>query len=119
MQDWLCMSEHKLTEVLGGTFTKLALFKTATLDTVSYENEHFCCLSKSITNNTININFKDSLSDYVNVQLFTIQGTKSSKSFKVYGNTLTFSPDNTLASGIYILEIEYNNYKFHTKAIVS
>jgi hypothetical protein len=24
-----------------------------------------------------------------------------------------------LASGIYILEIEYNNYKFHTKAIVS
>jgi hypothetical protein len=27
----------------------------------------------------ININFKDSLSDYVNVQLFTIQEQKSSK----------------------------------------
>jgi hypothetical protein len=95
------------------------LFKTATLDTVSYENEHFFVVYPNpITNNTININFKDSLSDYVNVQLFTIQGTKVfQKSFKVYGNTLTFSPDNTLASGIYILEIEYNNYKSTPKRL--
>jgi hypothetical protein len=35
----------------------------------------------------------------------------------VYGNTLTFSPDNTLASGIYILEIEYNNYKSTPKRL--
>jgi hypothetical protein len=31
--------KHKL-QVLGG-FYKISLFKTATLDTVSYENEHF------------------------------------------------------------------------------
>jgi hypothetical protein len=40
MQDWLCMSEAQTAEVLVA-LTKLALFKTATLDTVSYENEHF------------------------------------------------------------------------------
>jgi hypothetical protein len=68
--------EAQTAEVLG-TFTKLALFKTATLDTVSYENEHFFVVyPNQLQNNTININFKDSLSDYVNVQLFTIQGTK-------------------------------------------
>jgi hypothetical protein len=121
MQDWLCMSEAQTAEVLGGTFTKLALFKTATLDTVSYDNEHFFVVYPNpITNNTININFKESLNDFINVQLFTIQGTKIfQKSFRVNSNTLTFSPNNILASGIYILEIEYNNFKFHTKAIVS
>jgi hypothetical protein len=75
MQDWLCMVKHKL-QVLGG-FYKISLFKTATLDTV-YENEHFFVVyPNQLQNNTININFKDSLSDYVNVQLFTEQ--KSSK----------------------------------------
>jgi hypothetical protein len=34
------MSEAQTAEVWWH-FTKLALFKTATLDTVSYENEHF------------------------------------------------------------------------------
>ena len=121
MQDWLCMSEAQTAEVLGGTFTKIALFKTATLDTVSYENEHFFVVYPNpITDNTFNINFKDNLSDYINVQLFTIQGTKVfQKSFRINGNTLTFSTDNTLVPGIYIVQIEYNNYKFHTKVIVS
>jgi hypothetical protein len=28
MQDWLCMNEAQTTNVLGGSFTKLAIFKT-------------------------------------------------------------------------------------------
>ena len=121
MQDWLCMSESQTTDVLGGSFTKLALFKNTALDTVSFESDTFFSVYPNpITENTININFKDSLNGYVNVQLFTIQGTKFfNKAFRVNGNTLKFSPDHSMASGIYILELEYNTYKFHTKVIVS
>ena len=119
MQDWLCMSEAQTTDVLGGSFAKLAIFKNTTLDTVSFENDHFFVVYPNpITENTININFKDILNGYVNVQLFTIQGTKVfNQSFRVNGNTLKFSNDNSMASGIYILELEYNNNKFHTKVI--
>lgn len=121
MQDWLCMSETQTTDVLGGSFAKLAIFKNTALSTASFESDSFFSVYPNpITENTININFKDSLNGYVNVQLFTIQGTKVfNKSFRVNGNTLKFSPDNSMASGIYILELEYNNYKFHTKVIVS
>ncbi|POY39863.1 hypothetical protein C3L50_08510 [Flavobacterium alvei] len=121
MQDWLCMSESQTTDVLGGTFAKLALFKNTALDTVSFESDTFFSVYPNpITENTININFKDSLNGHVNVQLFTIQGTKIfNKAFRVNGNTLKFSPDHSMASGIYILELEYNTYKFHTKVIVS
>jgi hypothetical protein len=74
MQD--CMSEDKLRKFLA--LYKLALFKTNFRLFLMKMNTFFV-LSKPITNNTININFKDSLSDYVNVQLFTIQEQKSSK----------------------------------------
>lgn len=121
MQDWLCMSEAQTTDVLGGSFTKLAIFKNTTLDTVTFENDPFFVIYPNpITENTINVNFKNSLNGYVNVQLFTIQGTKVfNKSFKVNDNKLKFSLDNLMASGIYILELEYNNNKFHSKVVIS
>jgi hypothetical protein len=37
------------------------------------------------------------------------------KSFRVNENNLKFSVDNVIASGIYILELEYNNNKFEQK----
>jgi hypothetical protein len=121
MQDWLCMSEAQTTDVLGGSFTKLAIFKNTTLDTISFQNDNFFVIYPNpITENTININFKDILNGYVNVQIFTIQGTKVfNKSFRINDTKLKFSLDNLMASGIYILELEYNNYKFHTKMIIS
>jgi uncharacterized protein (DUF1501 family) len=121
MQDWLCMSESQTTAVLGGTFAKLALFKNTTLDSASFENDSFFSVYPNpITANTITINFKIHLNDYVMVQLYSIQGTiVFNKAFRLNGNSLQFSPYNILTSGIYILELEYNNYKFHTKVIVS
>lgn len=121
MQDWLCMSEVETNQVLGATFSKLAIFKNEALDNVTFTNDSFFAVYPNpIADNTINITFKENINTYVNAQLFTIQGTKVfSKSFKVNGNFLSFTTENALAKGIYILEIEYNNYKLHTKLIFS
>jgi hypothetical protein len=74
MQDWLCMVKLKLLSLVA--LLQNYIQNTA-LDIVSFENEHFFVIYPTITKNTININFKDSLNGYVNVQVVTIQDTKS------------------------------------------
>ncbi len=121
MQDWLCMSESQTSDVLGSTFTKLAIFKNTALGNASFESETFFAVYPNpITANSININFKDSLNGYANIQLFSVQGTKVfNKSYRVNGNSLQFSLENQITPGIYILKLEYNNHKFHAKVIFS
>jgi hypothetical protein len=91
------------------------------VDTDSFENHAFFSVYPNpVKENTITITFKDSLNGYVNARLYSIQGTQIfNKAYRVNGNLLKFSPDRIITPGIYILELEFNNYKFHKKVIVS
>jgi hypothetical protein len=48
MQDQLCMRKHKLRKFWVALY-KISSLETATLDTVSYENEHFLLFIQPIT----------------------------------------------------------------------
>ena len=121
MQDWLCMTEAQTTQVLGSNFTKIPIFKNGNLSTASFEEVSFMAVYPNpITDQIININFKESLNGYVNLKLFSMQGTLVfQKPFNINGNFLTVPFENAIATGIYILEVEYNNHKFSIKVIVS
>ncbi|AWG20679.1 hypothetical protein FFWV33_03550 [Flavobacterium faecale] len=121
MQDWLCMTEAQTTEVLGSNFAKIPIFKTATLDqNITDQSAFMSVYPNPIKDKVINITFKVDLNGYVMLKLFTSQGALvHQKPYKVSGSFLTANIENSLAQGIYILEIEYNNNRFRIKVIIS
>jgi uncharacterized protein (DUF1501 family) len=121
MQDWLGMSESQTTEVLGGTFTKIPIFKNSSLDTTPIGPEDFFTVYPNpITENTINITLKDAINTVVNIKIYSIQGTLIYNTLaKINGTNYSFQLQNKAASGIYILELDYNNNKLYKKIIFS
>ncbi len=121
MQDWLCMTETQATEVLGANFTKLPIFKNSNLSTAAFEDTTFMTVYPNpVIDQTININFKEKIHSAVNVKIFTIQGTMVFQNrYSINGHFLPITLNKTIAAGIYIVEIEYNNRLFHTKVIIS
>ena len=39
MQDWLCMTEAEVTQVLGTNFVKLPIFNNVLLSSIDFDNE--------------------------------------------------------------------------------
>lgn len=121
MQDWLCMSEAQATEVLGNSFAKIPIFNTNPLDTNPIEGSSFMTIYPNPTiDHVVNIRFGESLKGSINLKLYSMQGSLVYKNpFSVDGTFLTVTLDNALATGIYILQVEYNNSKHNTKLIIS
>jgi uncharacterized protein (DUF1501 family) len=121
MQDWLCMTEKEAKTVLGGTFEKLPIFKNSLYNPGAYYDDGFITIfSNPVINNQINIQFNDFLDDYVNIVIYTVQGSYVySSPFKVEGDVLSFSPNYILSTGTYILQLEYNGNKFSKKLLIN
>lgn len=121
MQDWLCMSEAQATEVLGNSFAKIPIFNTNPLDTNPIEGGNFMTIYPNPTiDHVVNIRFGESLKGFINLKLYSMLGSLVYKNeFSVDGTFLTVTLDNALATGIYILQVEYNNSKHNTKLIIS
>ena len=123
MQDWLCMTESQTAEVLGGTFVKLPIF-TSTLSSavnLNYEyGDFFKVYPNPVLNNLVNIQFSSAFSDFVNVQIYSVQGTLIyDTNLKVTNGMLSFEVANFSSSGMYILQINYNQNKFYKSLIVN
>ena len=122
MQDWLNMSEQQANAVLGGTFEKLPIFKSGAASfnkPVDFAADDFISIYPNpVTNNQINIQFKDFVTSKVNITIFTIQGTKIfDEVFVVDGNSLSFNVNKTNPTVNHILELTYNNSKYYKKLI--
>lgn len=118
MQDWLCMTEEKSTEVLGSTFTKLPIFRTTNLGSKKDQDNFMMIYPNPVTRNVVNIRFKEIIKSNIAINIFTIQGSKVySNTFFVSENILTF--DVNFSTGTYILEVEYNGNKYVDKLLVA
>lgn len=122
MQDWLCMTEAETNQVLNGSFTKLPIFKQTLLSSTNFESEDNKFVSiypNPVTNKTINLEFRDVINSTVNIQIFSIQGTSIyNENLRVDNNNLQLIVNNLNSSGMYILQVNYNQNKFYKKLIV-
>lgn len=123
MQDWLGMDETQVTEVLGGSFIKLPIFKKTLLSTTNFDldNTDFVRVNPNpISNQTVNLVFKSVINTYVNIKIFSIQGSIIFQGdFFIKENYLSIQVNNLSASGFYILTVAYNQHLFHKKIIVT
>jgi uncharacterized protein (DUF1501 family) len=122
MQDWLCMTEAQTNEVLGGTYSKLPIFNNTVLSTNDFEldnNNFVSVFPNPVTDKILNLQFNTTSVDTLNIQIFSIQGSEIfNKNFTAINNTLRFEVANLTASGMYIMQINYNQNKFYKKIIV-
>lgn len=123
MQDWLCMTESQTAEVLGGTFLKLPIFNNTMLSSTNFEDENatfFKVYPNPVTNNLVNIQFSTDFTDFINVQIYSVQGTLIyNNNLKVNSGILTFEVSGFSSSGMYIMQIIYNQNKFYKSLIVN
>jgi uncharacterized protein (DUF1501 family) len=120
MQDWLCMTQAQATAVLGGTFEKLPIFKNGLFQTGTFYDDAFISIFPNpVTSSQINIQFNDFFTATVNIIIYSIQGTKIfGNAYDVDGDILSFNTNTYLATGTYVLELEYNGTKFRKKMLV-
>jgi uncharacterized protein (DUF1501 family) len=122
MQDWLCMTEAQTNDVLGGTYSKLPIFNNSVLSTTNFElddNNFVTVFPNPVTDKILNLQFNDTFIDILNIQIYNIQGSEIfNKNFTAINNTLRFEVANFTASGMYIMQINYNQNKFYKKIIV-
>jgi hypothetical protein len=122
LQDWLCMSEAQTNEVLGGSFIKLPIFSTTILSTTKFDlddSNFINVFPNPVTNRILNIQFKEPISDFVAVEIYSMQGTLIYKnSHKVNQGVLQFEVQNLTSTGTYIMQVNYNQNKFFKKIVV-
>lgn len=118
MQDWLCMTEEQSDTVLGGSFEKLPIFKTD--KSIYYPNTDFVKIFPNpVVNNQINLLFYNFINSTVEVSIYTMLGSKLfGNMYAVDGDILSFTPNQILASGTYIVQVLYNGTKFSAKMII-
>lgn len=122
MQDWLCMTSAESNQVLNGTFAKLPIFNQTLLSSTDFDaadNQFVSIYPNPVTNQTLNFEFKDIISTPINIQIYNVQGTLVFKNnYNVNSNQLTIQANNLTSSGLYIVELNYNDNKFFKKIIV-
>jgi uncharacterized protein (DUF1501 family) len=122
LQDWLCMSEAQTNEVLGGSFIKLPIFSNTILSTTKFDlddSNFINVFPNPVTNRILNIQFKEPISDFVAVEIYSMQGTLIYKnSHKVNQGVLQFEVQNLTSTGTYIMQVNYNQNKFFKKIVV-
>jgi len=120
MQDWLCMSETDANGVLSNTFDKLPIFNPTLVSVTDFSNgsDFVTVYPNPVVNRIINIHFRDNVNTMVNIKITTMNGTVIYNSpVRAAGNTLNFNADKIQSSGMYVLEVTYNEYRFYRKIV--
>ena len=122
MQDWLCMTEAQTNEVLGGTYTKLPIFRNTLASSSNFDredNNFITVFPNPITSKIINIQFKEPINGYVAIEIFSVQGSLIYKNnLKVNQGVLQFEVLNFVSAGMYMMQVNYNENSFYKKLIV-
>jgi uncharacterized protein (DUF1501 family) len=121
MQDWLCMSESEATEVLGGNFVKLPIFDSTLLSSINFDDAihlEIKLYPNPSKNGSISLMFPESVNTNVQFTVFSINGNLIENSIVYVTDknvTLTYPK---LASGTYILSIDWNRQKVYKKFVL-
>lgn len=119
MQDWLCMTEDEVTQVLGNNFVKLPIFNKVLLSSIDFEKEHYKdiklfpnpCLNGNLTIRLPQISY-----DYINVSLLSVNGSLiHSGSYKMEGQEIQLHFKQLIGGEMYILHIDWNGTSFYKK----
>lgn len=121
MQDWLCMTEAEVTQVLGTNFAKLPIFNNVLLSTVDFDAAQYQDISvypNPCTDGNLTIRLPQISTDYVNVSLLSMNGVLvKSASYKMQGQELQLQYEQLATDSIYILHIDWNGTSFYKKII--
>jgi uncharacterized protein (DUF1501 family) len=121
MQDWLCMTEAEVTQVLGTNFAKLPIFNNVLLSTVDFDAAQYQDISvypNPCPDGNLTIRLPQISTDYVNVSLLSMNGVLvKSASYKMQGQELQLQYEQLASDSIYILHIDWNGTSFYKKLI--
>ncbi len=121
MQDWLCMTEAEVTQVLGTNFAKLPIFNKVLLSSIDFDNQQYQDISvypNPCTDGNLTIKLPQVSTDYINVSLLSVNGTLvKSASYKMQGQELQLQYGQLATDSIYILHIDWNGASFYKKII--
>ena len=123
MQDWLCMTEAEVTQVLGTNFVKLPIFNKVLLSSVDFDKEEYQDIKvfpNPCPDGKLTLQLPQPSSDYINVTLLSVNGTLiHSASYKMQGQELQLSFNQLAAASLYILHIDCNGTSFYKKIITN
>jgi uncharacterized protein (DUF1501 family) len=121
MQDWLCMTEAEVTQVLGTNFVKLPIFNNVPLSSIDFDNQQNLDIRvypNPCTDGNLTIRLPEITTDYINVSLISANGTLiHSASYKMNGQELPLFYNQLVAASLYILHIDWNGRSFYKKII--
>jgi len=121
MQDWLCMTEAEVTQVLGTNFVKLPIFDNTLLSSIDFDqeqNQSIMLYPNPCVDGLVNLRLPYNSADYVNVSLLSVNGALlHSGSYKMQGNELQLHYNQLVGGGVYILHIDWNGNSFYKKII--
>jgi len=121
MQDWLCMTEAEVTQVLGSNFAKLPIFNASLLSSVNFDKEQYQDISvypNPCTDGKLSIRLPQLSNDYIQVSLLSINGTLlQSASYKMQGQELQLQYNQQLSDAMYILHLDWNGRSFYKKIL--
>lgn len=123
MQDWLCMTEAEVTQVLGSNFAKLPIFNNVLLSTVDFDapqHQDISVYPNPCADGNLTLRLPQLSNDYVNVSLLSINGVLiKSASYKMQGQELQLQYEQLATDSIYILHIDWNGTSFYKKIITN
>jgi uncharacterized protein (DUF1501 family) len=121
MQDWLCMTESEVTQVLGTNFVKLPIFNNVALSSIDFDtqqNQDIRVYPNPCTDGNLTIRLPEISTDYVNVSLISANGALiHSASYKMNGQELPLFYNQLAVGSLYILHIDWNGRSFYKKII--
>lgn len=121
MQDWLCMTEAEVTQVLGSNFAKLPIFNASLLSSVDFDKEQYQDISvypNPCSDGKLTIRLPQISNDYIQVSLLSINGTLlQSASYKMQGQELQLQYNQQLSDAMYILHLDWNGRSFYKKIL--
>lgn len=123
MQDWLCMTEAEVTQVLGTNFAKLPIFNNVLLSTVDFDKEQYQDIKifpNPCPDGKLTLRLPQISNDYINVSLLSVNGSLlQSGSYKMQGQEVQLQYNQLVANSIYILHIDWNGTSFYKKIITN
>nr|WP_315149782.1 DUF1501 domain-containing protein [uncultured Flavobacterium sp.] len=123
MQDWLCMTEAEVTQVLGTNFAKLPIFNSVLLSSVDFDKEQYQDISvypNPCSDGKLTIRLPQISNDYIQVSLLSINGTLlQTASYKMQGQELQLQYNQLVANAMYILHLDWNGNSFYKKIITN
>ena len=121
MQDWLCMTESEVTQVLGTNFVKLPIFNNVALSSIDFDSQQNLDISvypNPCTDGNLTIRLPEISTDFVNVSLISANGALiHSASYKMNGQELPLFYNQLAMGSLYILHIDWNGRSFYKKII--